>query len=294
MKAALRQEVWERCETENLVDYPRPCAGRIPNFIGREAAALRLAETLEFKQAAVVKVHPSLNADPVREQCYLHGKQVLVPPLPGHDFLYFLVRPEDAKGREAFCATKRGFSQVGTPVHSLSELPPVGLVVVASVAVMEQTGARVGKGAGFGELEFGILRELGVIGPSTPVATLCHDRMLVADGLPLDALAAHDLRVDLCCTPTQTLRFEASDKPSGVFWDLVTGEMVHDIGALKELHALLRARGEQLPPLPEPKAGSRPFHYVTGGRKGEGKGTGKGKGKGRQAEKAAKGKRNDR
>ena len=48
------------------------------------------------------------------------------------------------------------------------------LVVVASVAV-SPSGTRLGKGLGYGELEWGILSDLGVIDTETVVMTTVHD-----------------------------------------------------------------------------------------------------------------------
>ena len=44
---------------------------------------------------------------------------------------------------------------------SLLDIPEIDLVVVASAAVCASTGARLGKGAGYREVEWAILAELG-------------------------------------------------------------------------------------------------------------------------------------
>ena len=46
-KAALREEVWAALSAPGIGRFPRPY-GRIPNFVGAEAAARRLAETPEW------------------------------------------------------------------------------------------------------------------------------------------------------------------------------------------------------------------------------------------------------
>lgn len=53
-------------------------------------------------------------------------------------------------------------------------MPKVDLVVVATVAV-SMDGARLGKGKGYGDLEYGILRHIGAVTDATPVATVVHD-----------------------------------------------------------------------------------------------------------------------
>ena len=44
-----------------------------------------------------------------------------------------------------------------------TSLPEVDLVVIGSVAVDPKTGARIGKGEGFAEIEYGVMRMMGVV-----------------------------------------------------------------------------------------------------------------------------------
>eukprot|EP00401_Gymnodinium_catenatum_P079284 CAMPEP_0117541426 /NCGR_PEP_ID=MMETSP0784-20121206/44014_1 /TAXON_ID=39447 /ORGANISM="" /LENGTH=325 /DNA_ID=CAMNT_0005338123 /DNA_START=52 /DNA_END=1027 /DNA_ORIENTATION=+ len=239
-KERARRRVWDALEDHDLVTYPRPCHGRIPNFVAADVACERIASLPEFQAARVVKVHPSLGATRLRALVLDAGKILLVPPLPGHNFLYFLVDPADVpSGGGALAADKRGFNKYGRPIASIRDIPRVDLVVVASVAVTME-GARLGKGKGYGEIEYAILREVGAVDATTPVATICHDEMVVANAdLPSKVLAPHDLPVDVFCTPTRVVRAERQlAKPTGIIWDLVGRDMERDIGALVELRAL--------------------------------------------------------
>lgn len=243
-KDLVRQRVWDKMEAQNVVPYPRPCHGRIPNFFGAEQACERIAALPEFAAAHVIKVHPSLGATRLRELVLDAGKTLLVPPLPGHNFLYYLVDPamlpQGHSGRKV--ADKRGFQRYGKPIASLADIPNVDLVVVASVAVTEQ-GVRLGKGKGYGEVEYGILREVGAVTPCTPVASVCHDVQVVPDDeLPTSILEEHDLPVDFFCTPTRTVRMAAPlQKPTGIIWSRISADMEHDIGALVELRSMQAA-----------------------------------------------------
>ena len=241
-KNNVRQHIWDLMETQRLVSYPLPLAGRIPNFQGSAHAAYKLCSTPEFRSATVVKIHPSLNAERLRFLSLKFGKKVLTPPLPGHSFLYFLLDPASIPPRfYKFAATKRGFNKLGTPC-ALADIPPVDLVVVATVACT-RTGARLGKGKGYGEVEYGILREIGRVTEETPVATIVHDVQLVEEGeIPARELACHDLPVDIICTPTTVVRTRSSiRKPGGIFWDMIQDQMIKDIGALEELKTLQRS-----------------------------------------------------
>lgn len=224
-------------ERQKLVAYPLPLKGRIPNFHGSKSAAYKLCSTPEFRLATTVKIHPSLNATALRYLSLKFGKKVLTPPLPGHTFLYFLLDPSIIPPSSyQYAASKRGFNRLGTPCRVLSDIPAVDLVVVASVACTA-SGARVGKGKGYGEVEYGILREIGVVTKETPVATIVHDVQIV-DGkmLPAASLSCHDVPVDILCTPNSIMRTHTSiPKPPGIFWEIITDQMMEDIGALKEL-----------------------------------------------------------
>merc|ERR1712037_1045129 len=87
-------------------------------------------------------------------------------------------------------------------------------------------GARIGKGEGFAELEYGILRWLGVIDSSTKVVTTVHDDQVVpADAILTSRLLKHDVPVDIIVTPTKVIRTETKiERPSGIYWDLLSPE----------------------------------------------------------------------
>ena len=54
--------------------FLNPCEGRIPNFVGAEAAGQLLANTPEFQRASVVKINPSLAQTHLRELVLMHGR----------------------------------------------------------------------------------------------------------------------------------------------------------------------------------------------------------------------------
>ena len=58
------------------------------------------------------------------------------------------------------CVDQKGIYQVWQPLTSLLDIPAVDFVVVASTTVCASTGARLGKGTGYGEGEWGILAQL--------------------------------------------------------------------------------------------------------------------------------------
>src|SRR5829696_2165474 len=92
-KAVLRERVWADLDQPGVARFPKP-ANRIPNFVGAEAAAGRLAETDEWVGAATVKANPDSPQWPVRQRALVDGKVVYmaVPRLAEAD-PFFLLDP---------------------------------------------------------------------------------------------------------------------------------------------------------------------------------------------------------
>jgi len=244
-KMSLRQQVWNSLETADAVLFPRPCHGRIPNCVCSPDACRRLLDLPQVRGASVVKVHPSIGAAALRTALVAAGKTVLVPPYPGETFLYLrlhrsLVPNEAALAR---AGDKREYLRWAVPLL-LEEIPLIDIVVVAT-CVVAPNGVRLGKGKGYGEVEWGILTEIGAVDPAkTLVFTICHDLQVVGDErLSPTMVASHDLPVDAVATPSRLIwcrgpQSAAHMKPSGVRWDLVGAELEHDIGALKVLRQM--------------------------------------------------------
>ena len=95
---------------------------------------------------------------------------------------------------------------------TLAEVPTLDAIVCGSVAVT-RGGRRCGKGEGYSDLEFAILRELGH--PIVPVATTVHDLQIVAS-VPRDPT---DQPLSVIATPTHAIRIKRpSAAPTGIDW----------------------------------------------------------------------------
>jgi 5-formyltetrahydrofolate cyclo-ligase len=95
---------------------------------------------------------------------------------------------------------------------------PVDLVVCGSVAV-NRRGARIGKGAGYSDIEVALLAEAGLIRPETVIVTTLHQLQVVEEELPE---TEHDFRVDVIVTPDETIRCELSRRPKASCWSSST------------------------------------------------------------------------
>lgn len=237
LKRKLRQEVWDLMEKLNVVKFPRPVYGRIPNFIGSEVAASRLRSLECFRVAKVVKVNPDSPQHPVRVSALRDGKIVLMPTPKLKEGFILLDPNHIPTNMVEYASSIRGSFELGEKVD-LWSIPKVDLIVVGSVAV-NLKGVRIGKGGGYAELEYAILRELNCLSKSTKVVTTVHDVQVLDRELPHEI---HDLVVDVIVTPTRIINVDSPpyEKPSGIYWELVTDEILNDIPVLREIKTRLR------------------------------------------------------
>jgi 5-formyltetrahydrofolate cyclo-ligase len=104
----------------------------------------------------------------------------------------------------------------------------VDLVVCGSVAV-NRNGARIGKGGGFSDIEVALLRDAGLVGPTTVLATTVHPLQVVDEPLPE---VEHDFRVHLIVTTDEVITCEPVRQLSGLLWERLHSEKLAAIPAL--------------------------------------------------------------
>jgi 5-formyltetrahydrofolate cyclo-ligase len=232
-KAARREAVWAALDRPGIARFPKP-TGRIPNFVGAEAAAARLAACPEWDAAATVKANPDSPQWPVRTQALVDGKVVymavprLVEPEP-----FFLLDPARLADAPRAASSIKGASRSAQRVD-LDELEPVDLVVTGCVAV-DRRGARLGKGGGFSDLELAAAAGAGLVDPHTIVVTTVHPgQLLDAGDIPT---TRHDIHVDLVVTPDEILRCPRAPDWTlpAIDWSELTEEKVAAIPLLTRL-----------------------------------------------------------
>ncbi len=230
-KAAARQCVWDLLATERVARFPFPPHGRIPNFAGAREAALRLLDHALFVGAAVLKVNPDAPQRPVREEALRRG-QVVLMPTPRLRAGFRCLDPERIpKDEIARAASLSGSQRFGRELP-LQGLPRIDAIVCGSVAVT-RTGRRWGKGEGYSDLEFAILRELGH--PEVPVATTVHGLQIVAE-LPWDPT---DLPVSLIASPEVLVPVsKPPPSPERIDWTRLGEEDLLAMPVLRQLREL--------------------------------------------------------
>lgn len=231
-KERVRAQVWDALDAADAV-YDVTAHGRIPNFKGSDGAANRLAALDAWKRAKVVKAVPDKAQLPVRARALAEGKLVYmaVPKLATAKPFYVLdpavleVPPHEA-------ATSRVAATVA-PTADVDALRPVDVVVLGSVAV-NRTGARIGKGAGYSDIEFALLTEAGLVNAETLVVTTVHSLQVIDVPIPT---TEHDVNVDLIVTPDEIITCTTPHRPKGIFWERL------DVAKIAAIPALQARRG---------------------------------------------------
>jgi 5-formyltetrahydrofolate cyclo-ligase len=230
LKQAVRERVWTLLETKRAARFPGT-RGRIPNFVGAEAAADRLASLPEWQNAQVIKANPDAPQLPVRGRALKDGKRLYMawPRLAGPK-PFIVLDPRRLRHPLRHAASIKGAMAGGSPV-AIGDMKHIDLVVCGSVAV-NRKGARIGKGGGFSDIEFGLLGEAGLIDARTVLVTTVHPLQVVAGELPE---TGHDFRVDIIVTPDEVIRTRRSRRPSGIVWDDLDDKKIAAIPVLRRL-----------------------------------------------------------
>jgi 5-formyltetrahydrofolate cyclo-ligase len=235
-KATLRDEAWAAIRDAGAARFPSP-ENRIPNFVGAEAAAERLRETEQWGGARTVKANPDSPQLPVRQRALEDGKTLyMAVPRLASDRPFLLLDPEQLEVSPRAAASIKGSGTHGTPVD-VADLEPVDLVIAGCVAV-DPTGARLGKGGGFSDLEYAVAAEAGLVGPATVVVTTVHEaQVLDAGRIPM---TSHDVRLDLIVTAERVIECRrpkrAKPRP-GIRWEDLSEEKIASIPLLTRLRA---------------------------------------------------------
>ena len=233
-KDMVRNRIWHRLEEIQVA--VGPAWSMIPNFVGADMAAWRLAQTPEWKTAKTIKTNPDAPQIPIRLRALYEGKIVYAPvPYLTKDFPYLRIDPKKMveKGISfELAATSQGFVEHGEHI-GFEQVKRLDFCVVGSVAV-SRAGGRTGKGAGFADLETAIFRELCVISDTTPVVTTVHSCQMVPDEEVV--IEAHDSPLDMVATEKELIRTGNRERrPPGVDWDRVRPDQFETIPFLTAL-----------------------------------------------------------
>jgi 5-formyltetrahydrofolate cyclo-ligase len=227
-KEAVRDRVWRLLEREGAV--PEDSYGKIPGFHGVEATAQCLADLDSWKRARTIKANPDWAQLPVRIQALKDGK-LLYMAVPKMASLqpFFLLDPKLLDVPPEQAAEKKGAAQAARRV-GVEEMQPIDIVICGSVAV-NRSGARIGKGAGYSDLEVALLIEAGLVTDETIIIAPVHQLQVVDEEIPE---TDHDFSVDLIVTPDEVIECPNRRRPRGLVWNDLTAKKIEAIPVLAE------------------------------------------------------------
>ena len=234
-KDVIRKEIWDLMAERKIARFPLPPQGRIPNFHGSERCSAHFDKLEEWKNAEIVKINPDSPQKSVRLRALKEGKK-LIMPTPRIKEGFLLIDPENIPESEFFQAsTIKGAFKYGLrldSVRKLQKLERIDFIIEGSVAV-NTFGHRLGKGEGYGDIEFGILSELELIERKIPVATTVHEIQILSTPIPQ---SIHDVSLNYLITPNRVVKIEKPpSRPSGIIADMLDQKKVEEIPLLKEL-----------------------------------------------------------
>lgn len=234
-KQETRERVWQRLEDAGVV--ASGVHGRIPDFVGSDVTAEMLGERFEWQQARVLKANPDRAQAPVRVRALEDNKllYVAVPKMATLKPFYVLdpARLDDI----AEVAVEKGADGDVRRV-GVADMKHLDVVICGSVAVNHH-GVRIGKGAGYSDLEVALLIEAGLVTDRTTIVAPVHDLQVLDDEIPR---GDHDFTVDLIVTPTRVIECPRSPRPTGLIWNDLPQAKIDAIPVLKSM-AGDRARG---------------------------------------------------
>jgi|SRR5437867_11968875 len=230
-KQDIREHVWQALQQAGVARFPG-ARGRIPNFVGAERAAERLSGIDVWKRGKVLKCNPDSPQRPVRLRALREGKIVYMAVPRLRELECFIeLDPLRIGAKIKGASSIEGAFQFGRPVQPKA-MRSIDLIICGTVAANPR-GARIGKGGGYSDLEYGLAREARLVRRTTPIITTVHDVQVLDEELPV---LPHDIPVDYIVTPTLVIETHTTlPRPKGIYWEYLPEEKIDAIPYLKRM-----------------------------------------------------------
>ena len=210
--------------------------GRIPNFTGSEKCATLVDELDVWRKARAIKSNPDSPQRSVRHLALKEGKTIYMAVPRLRELKCFIELSPERLGRNLYKASSiKGAFEYGRLV-SIDQMPIIDLILCGSVAVRKD-GARIGKGGGYSDLEYGLCREAGKVSARTPIITTVHPIQVVDADIELKP---HDIPLNFIITPDDVIKCKGKlPKPKGIYWQFLNDEQISEIPVLQKLRRAL-------------------------------------------------------
>jgi 5-formyltetrahydrofolate cyclo-ligase len=183
----------------------------------------------QWRHASTIKANPDYAQLPVRTRA-LKDDKVLYIAVPEMATIkpFFLLSPDELKQPAEIAAEKNGAAQFGRRV-GIEEMQAIDIAICGSVAV-NRAGSRIGKGAGYSDLEMALLIEAELVTRDTVIVSPVHQFQIIVEEIPE---TAHDFSVDYIVTPDDVIACPTRRRPPGLVWDDLTSAKIEAIPILK-------------------------------------------------------------
>ena len=181
-KKILRKGCWRAIRDAGAARFPG-VEGRIPNFVGAEAAAALAATLPVFTRARTIKSNPDSPQRPLRAAALRAGKTLyLAVPRLRESSCFIELDPALIGEKNLWRASSiKGAFELGKPVKP-ADMPRIDLIVTGCVGA-GMDGVRLGKGGGYADLEYAILRRSGKIDADVPIVSTVHPSQVLESGM---------------------------------------------------------------------------------------------------------------
>lgn len=237
----MRREVWKQLRKVAYPDsrFAWDFGSYIPDHEGSEEVAERILGLAERRELDRFLTTPDNNLNAFRERM-IEEERAFVMPTYGILRGFVRLQPKQVPaGKADFASTLDGMNRFATPVplDRLAEDHPGFDCLVTGASFITRDGLRMGKGHGYFDLEWAMLREVGLVDESTLVLAAGHEVQVVAPRDELGSIAdSHDTIVDYIVTPENLYEVEdPPPKPEGIFWERLSRKRVEKIPPLKAL-----------------------------------------------------------
>ena len=232
LKQELRDKIWQSLTDQKVAAFPFPVKGRIPNFVGAAKAADLVREQSWYKKAKVIKFNPDSPQRPLRFRALKDGKLIYmaVPKLKTLKCFIELDPKKISPENYLKAASNDGAKIFGKAVHP-KEMKKIDLISAGSV-VLNHKGKRIGKGAGYSDIEYGIGRLFNIVNEKTKIFSTIHDLQLVKDDWEVEEF---DTWMDYIVTPHTVVECVNTSQSQGLRLDLMDKKKFEQIPILAEL-----------------------------------------------------------
>jgi 5-formyltetrahydrofolate cyclo-ligase len=230
-KQEIRETIWRKMESEKVARFPG-AKGRIPNFTGAEKCAEQVARLEAWEKARAIKSNPDSPQRAIRHLALKQGKTVYMAVPRLREKKCFVELDPRRLGNKLYKASSiKGAFEYGRQV-TVEQMEDIDLILCGSVAV-RRDGARVGKGGGYSDLEYGLAVETGKVTRRTPIITTVHRIQIIQQEIELKP---HDIPLDFIVTPDEIIACHTKlRKPKGIYWKYLNEEKIAAIPVLQDL-----------------------------------------------------------